>query len=90
MADGEGIRPMLARTPQVGVVLFRTEAVKACRGFDPSVHWGEDQDLYIRMAAKFPVYGVDHVGAIFRQRETSAYESNSRCGSRLGARTSKW
>lgn len=78
MADGDGIRPMLARTPQVGVVLFRTDAIRACRAFDPKVNWGEDQDLYIRMAAKFPVYGVDHVGEYFRQRQTSAYESNMR------------
>jgi glycosyltransferase involved in cell wall biosynthesis len=57
--------------PQLGVVLFRREAVTAVGGFDPAIPYHQDGDLMIRIAARQPIIGVEVVGALHRLRAPS-------------------
>lgn len=66
------------RPPQLGVVVFRREALRAVGGFDPDLRYGEDGDLMFRVAGRFEIVGVDFVGLLFRQREPSLAEGEAR------------
>ena len=57
--------------PQLGVVLFRREAVVDAGGFDPRIPYNHDGDLMIRIAAKHPIVGVNFVGMLHRIRDPS-------------------
>jgi len=57
--------------PQLGVVLFRREAIAAADGFDLRIRYHEDADLMLRLAARHEMVGVDIVGLLYRERPTS-------------------
>jgi glycosyltransferase involved in cell wall biosynthesis len=57
--------------PQLGVVLFRREAVAEVGGFDPRLPFYQDGDLMIRIAAKQEIVGVPSVGMLHRLRGPS-------------------
>jgi glycosyltransferase involved in cell wall biosynthesis len=61
--------------PNLGVVLFRREALSEVGGFDPRVLYNQDGDLMIRIAARREIVGVDVVGMLHRLRAPS----KSRC-----------
>ena len=54
--------------PQLGAVLFRREALDEVSGFDTRVHYGEDADLMLRVAAQREILGVESVGMLYRLR----------------------
>jgi glycosyltransferase involved in cell wall biosynthesis len=54
--------------PQLGVVLFRRQALEEVDGFDPGVHYWEDADLMLRVAARREIVGVERVGMLHRLR----------------------
>jgi glycosyltransferase involved in cell wall biosynthesis len=62
--------------PNVGVVLFRREAVAELGGFDPHVVYGEDADLMLRIAAHHEIVGVEVVGMLYRLRAPSKARSD--------------
>lgn len=47
-------------------VFFTREALEAAGGLDPALHYSMDYDLWLRIAARFPVVGVDGVWATQR------------------------
>jgi glycosyltransferase involved in cell wall biosynthesis len=55
--------------PQLGSVLFRRQALEEVDGFDPRVHYSEDGDLILRVAARREIVGVESVGVLYRIRE---------------------
>jgi glycosyltransferase involved in cell wall biosynthesis len=57
--------------PQLGVVLFRYEAIADAGGFDIALPYYQDGDLMIRIAAKHEIVGVTAVGALHRLRRPS-------------------
>jgi glycosyltransferase involved in cell wall biosynthesis len=57
--------------PQLGVVLFRREAIAEVEGFDSRLPYYEDADLMIRIAAKHEIVGVTSVGILHRLRGPS-------------------
>src|SRR5262249_3683768 len=62
--------------PNLGVVLFRREAVAEAGGFDPRILYCEDGDLMIRIAARHEIVGVDFVGMLHRTRDPSRTRSD--------------
>jgi glycosyltransferase involved in cell wall biosynthesis len=62
--------------PNVGVVLFRREAIAGAGGFDPHVDYYQDADLMIRLAARHEIIGVDIVGMLYRFRAPSKSRSD--------------
>src|SRR5262249_4016002 len=57
--------------PQLGSVLFRRQSLEDVAGFDPRVHYWEDADLMLRVAARREIVGVESVGVLYRIREPS-------------------
>lgn len=57
--------------PNVGVVLFRRDAVEEAGGFDPRIAWHQDSDLMIRLAARHDIVGIEVVGMLYRLRAPS-------------------
>jgi glycosyltransferase involved in cell wall biosynthesis len=57
--------------PNLGVVLFRREVIAEAGGFDPRVRYQQDGELMIRIAARRPIIGVEHVGMLHRLRPPS-------------------
>lgn len=82
MPRGDAFEQMVLRAPQIDVVLFRTEMIRASGSFDRRIRWNEDGDLLVRLAAKHRAHGVDSVGATFRQRGLSEYDSTIRITAR--------
>jgi hypothetical protein len=64
------------RYPQLGVVLFRQEAVAAVGGFDPLVPYYQDAELMIRIAGHHEIVGVEVVGILYRLRPASRARSD--------------
>ena len=64
------------RYPQIGVVLFRQEAVMQAGGSDPGIRYGEDADLMIRIAGHHEIVGVEVVGMLHRLRPASRARSD--------------
>jgi hypothetical protein len=62
--------------PQLGVVLFRSEAVAQAGGFDSRIRYYEDADLMARIAAKHEIVGVEFVGMLYRERGPSRERSD--------------
>jgi glycosyltransferase involved in cell wall biosynthesis len=62
--------------PNLGVVLFRRDAVASVGGFDPSIVYGQDADLLLRIAAEREIIGVDFVGMMHRLRSPSKARAN--------------
>ena len=62
--------------PNLGVVLFRREAVEFAGGFDPCIPYYQDADLMLRLAASRPIVGVDFVGILHRLRSPSRARSD--------------
>jgi glycosyltransferase involved in cell wall biosynthesis len=54
--------------PQLGSVLFRRQALEEAGGFDPRVHYWDDADLMLRVAAAREIVGVESVGMLYRLR----------------------
>ncbi|MFN8558315.1 MAG: glycosyltransferase family A protein [Dehalococcoidia bacterium] len=92
LRSGRAASYILMRPPQLGVVLFRRRMIGEEGGFDTELRYGEDGDLLVRLAAKYPIMGVDHVGLCFRQRDSSIAEADARWRAHLDfARASrKW
>jgi glycosyltransferase involved in cell wall biosynthesis len=57
--------------PNLGVVLFRREAVSGVGGFDPAIRYHQDADLLLRIAARQKIVGVDFEGMLHRLRSPS-------------------
>jgi hypothetical protein len=57
--------------PQLGVVLFRQEALAAVSAYDPGIRYSQDADLLIRIAAQYEIVGVEVVGMLHRLRSPS-------------------
>jgi glycosyltransferase involved in cell wall biosynthesis len=57
--------------PQLGVVLFRREAIADAGGFDLRLPYYQDADLMLRIAAKHQIVGVTTVGVLHRLRRPS-------------------
>jgi glycosyltransferase involved in cell wall biosynthesis len=57
--------------PNLGVVLFRREAVVEVGGFDPRIAYHQDGDLMIRVAARREIVGIEIVGMLHRMRTPS-------------------
>ena len=62
--------------PQLGVVLFRREAVAAVGAYDPRIQYHQDADLILRVAARHEIVGVDVVGMLHRLRPPSKARSD--------------
>ena len=54
--------------PQLGSVLFRRQALEEVGGFDTRVHYWDDADLMLRVAANREIVGVENVGMLYRLR----------------------
>jgi glycosyltransferase involved in cell wall biosynthesis len=57
--------------PNLGVVLFKRDALTAVGGFDASIGYGQDADLLLRTAATRKIVGVDFIGMLHRLRSPS-------------------
>lgn len=62
--------------PNVGVVLFRRDAVDKAGGFDPRIIYHQCSDLMIRIAARREIVGVEIVGMLYRLRDPSKVRSD--------------
>src|SRR5579859_2036251 len=62
--------------PQLGVVLFRREAVAAVGAYDPRIRYHQDADLILRVAAQQEIVGVEVVGMLHRLRSPSKARSD--------------
>jgi glycosyltransferase involved in cell wall biosynthesis len=62
--------------PNLGVVLFRREAVTEVGGFDPRIIYHQDGDLMIRIAAQREIVGLEVIGMLHRMRAPSKTRSN--------------
>jgi glycosyltransferase involved in cell wall biosynthesis len=68
LASGHVPGQLHEQYPQLGVVLFRRQALEEVDGFDPRVHYWEDADLMLRVAARREIVGVERVGMLHRLR----------------------
>jgi glycosyltransferase involved in cell wall biosynthesis len=66
----------LSNYPQLGVVLFRREAVAAVGGSDPRIRYHQDGDLMLRIAGHHEIVGVEVVGMLHRLRPPSKARSD--------------
>ena len=57
--------------PNLGVVLFRREAIDSVGGFDPAIRYHQDADLLLRISSRQKIVGVDFVGMLHRLRSPS-------------------
>jgi glycosyltransferase involved in cell wall biosynthesis len=62
--------------PNLGVVLFRRQAIDDAGGFDPRIIWYQDVDLMLRIAARREIVGVEVVGMVQRMRAPSKARSD--------------
>jgi glycosyltransferase involved in cell wall biosynthesis len=76
LVSGRAPGQLLQHIPQLGVVLFRREALEQVGGFDPQVHYWEDGDLMVRVAALRDIVAVDRVGMLYRLRRASRQRCN--------------
>lgn len=67
-----------ANSLQLGAVLFRTSLLKDAGGFEQSLRYYEDSELLVRLARRHPAVGVDRVGTLFRQRNSSKNDADAR------------
>ncbi|MGA7935588.1 MAG: glycosyltransferase [Kovacikia sp.] len=51
--------------------MFRRHVLEAVNGFDPIYRSGEDMDLYLRLARKFPIFCDDEVIFEYRRHDTN-------------------
>lgn len=76
LASGRVPAALHTAYPQLGVVLFRRQALEEVDGFDPRVQYGEDADLMLRIASRREIVGVDFVGMLYRVRSASRARSD--------------
>ena len=69
LVSGHAPGQLHAHYPQLGSVLFRRRALEEVAGFDPRVHYWEDGDLMLRVAATREIVGVEYVGTLYRLRD---------------------
>jgi hypothetical protein len=62
--------------PQIGVVLFRREALAEVGGFDLRIRYFEDADLMARIAARHEIIGLEVLGMLYRERSPSKARSD--------------
>ena len=62
--------------PQLGVGLFRQDAVASVGGSDPHIQYFQDADLMLRIAGHHEIVGVEVVGMLYRQRPPSKARSD--------------
>jgi glycosyltransferase involved in cell wall biosynthesis len=62
--------------PNLGVVLFRREAVLEVGGFDPAIPYFQDADLMLHVASTREIVGVNFVGMLHRMRTPSRARSD--------------
>jgi amino acid adenylation domain-containing protein len=51
---------------QCGCVLFRRESLAAVNGFDPNIKYMQDQNLFLRVAYRFPIYFHNQIVSEYR------------------------
>ncbi len=78
LASGNVLDFLCTTSLQVGSIAFRTESIRVLGGFDETIRYGEDKDLQVRLAANYSVIGVDFIGSLFRQRNTTASDLHVR------------
>jgi glycosyltransferase involved in cell wall biosynthesis len=76
LASGLAPEKLHLAYPQLGVVLFRTNAVTEVGGFDPAIRYHQDADLMLRVAARRPIIGIETVGLLYRLRSPSRQRAN--------------
>jgi glycosyltransferase involved in cell wall biosynthesis len=76
LASGHVPEQLHLAYPQLGVVLFRRQAVVDVGGFDPAIPYQQDADLMLRVAAMRDIIGVNVVGMLYRQRRASRKRSD--------------
>ena len=62
--------------PQLGVVLFRQDAVASVGGSNPRIRYFQDADLMLRIAGQHEIVGVEVVGMLHRLRPPSKARSD--------------
>jgi glycosyltransferase involved in cell wall biosynthesis len=76
LASGRVAERLHLNYPNLGVVLFRRQAVLDFGGFDPRIPYYQDADLMLRIAARREIVGVDVVGMLHRLRSPSKSRSD--------------
>jgi glycosyltransferase involved in cell wall biosynthesis len=71
LASGLAPEQLHQAYPQLGVVLFRRDALAEVGGFDRRIRYYEDGDLMLRIAARHEIIGVESVGMLYRERPAS-------------------
>ncbi len=71
LASGIAPEQLHVDYPNIGVVLFRRDAVVEAGGFDPRIKYQQDADLMIRLAARREIVGVEAIGMLYRFRAPS-------------------
>jgi glycosyltransferase involved in cell wall biosynthesis len=62
--------------PQIGVVLFRREALAEVGGFDLRIRYFEDAHLMAQIAARHDIVGLEVLGMLYRDRTPSKARSD--------------
>jgi glycosyltransferase involved in cell wall biosynthesis len=68
LASGIVPEQLYLNFPQIGAVLFRRDAIAEAGGFNPTMSFGEDAEMMLRLAARHPIVGVESVSLLYRQR----------------------
>ena len=71
LASGRIAERLYLEFPQIGAVAFRRDSLLDIGGFDTNIDYGEDADVMLRLAARYPVVGVESVSVLYRQRHPS-------------------
>jgi glycosyltransferase involved in cell wall biosynthesis len=58
--------------------IYRTEAFRQVGGFDPRIPWGEDWEIWLRLAQRWEVGYCDAVSALYRIHPQSSTATQSR------------
>ncbi len=58
--------------------IYRTEAFRQAGGFDPSMHWGEDWEIWLRLAQHWDVGYCDAPSALYRIHPQSTSSNQAR------------
>jgi glycosyltransferase involved in cell wall biosynthesis len=80
MAGAGAYRFILAWKPNPcsSGTIYRTEAFREIGGFDPTLEWGEDWEIWLRFAQRWEVAYCDSASALYRIHPQSATASGIR------------
>lgn len=74
MAGADAFRFIVTWSPNPcsSGVIYRTDAFRAVGGYDPDIHWGEDWEIWLRLAGAWEVAYIDAASALYRIHAQSA------------------